>query len=350
MRKHTVNSLAGLVAAAAVFGCSDQQQVTEQVDQQDADPTANYTIEHIAGDLYKAATASHRTVFVVTDDGIILTDPISRDFSMWLKEELDSRFGVPVRYVMYTHHHWDHASGGAVFADTATFVGHENMIGQLALPPEGTGFPAGTDGLDINGNGAIDRDEADEANAAIFDLYDFDGDGAISGAEATRGPLNDVRAPDITFTDTATITLGGATARAVFVGVHTHTDDMSVIVFPNESVGFMADFISIIRPPRFLRGDAPIETWIDAVRVVEAQGFDIAVGGHGAHAGAEYVTYFREYLEELRDLVATGIENGQSVEQLQQSIYMNDYADWISYDEFRESNIADMYNLLTREF
>lgn len=338
--------LAGTLLAAAFSGCAVQQEVAPQ----ETNSTANYTIEHIAGDLYKAATATHRTVFVVTDDGVILTDPISRDFSTWLRAELDSRFGVPVRYVMYTHHHWDHASGGAVFEDTAIFVGHENMIGQLALPPAGTGLPADALALDANRDGAIDRNEADGAYATIFNLYDFNGDGEISGAEATRGPLNDVRAPDITFSDVAAVTLGGTTARSVFVGVHTHTDDMAVVVFPNESVGFMADFISIIRPPRFLRGDAPIESWIAAVRVVEAQGFDIAVGGHGAHADAEYVGLFREYLEKLRDLVAAGIENGQSVEQLQVSIYMDDYADWISYDEFRESNIADMYNLLTREF
>lgn len=340
--KHQIrlNSLTALLVAA-LSGCAGGQE---------AEPAAEYTIEHITDNLYKAATLTHRTVFVVTDEGIILSDPISREFATWLKAELDLRFGVPVRYVMYTHHHWDHASGGAVFEDTATFVGHENMIGQLELPPEGTGFPADAAGLDANGDGAIGRDEAIGAYAATFDLYDYDGNGEISGAEATRGPLNDVRAPDITFADVATVTLGDTTARSVFVGVHTHTDDMAVIVFPNESVGFMADFISIIRPPRFLRGDAPIESWIAAVRVVEAQGFDVAVGGHGAHAGAEYVTYFREYLEELRDLVATGIENGQSIEQLQESIYMEEYADWISYDEFRESNIADMYNLLTREF
>ena len=34
---------------------------------------------------------------------------------------------------------------------------------------------------------------------------------------------------------------------------------------------------------------------------------------------------------------------------MQASIYYDDYGDWISYDEFRESNIQDMYNLLTRE-
>ncbi len=333
--------LVAISIAIGIVGCTAEEEV---------DPTASFMIEPIVGDLYKASNVSHRTVFVVADDGIILADPINREFSTWLKAELDARFGVPVRYVLYTHHHWDHASGGDVFEDTATFVGHENMIGQLAMPPENTAFPADAAGMDANGDGRIAMDEAEGAYAANFDLFDFDGDGGITGAEATRGPLNDVRAPDLTFAETAEVTVGSATARSVYVGKNTHTDDMSVIVFPNESVGFMADFISIERPPRFIRGDEPLESLLAAIRVVESQDFDIAVGGHGTHAGAEYVTYFREYLEELRELVASGIDSGQTIEQLQESIYMDDYAEWISYDEFRESNIADMYNLLTQEF
>jgi len=314
------------------------------------DPTASFTIEQISGDLYKAANVTHRTVFLVTDDGVILSDPINREFSTWLKNEIDQRFGVPVRYVLYTHHHWDHASGGAVFEDTATFVGHENMMHRLALPPADTRLPADAASQDGDGNGTIELAEAEGAYAANFALYDYDGDGALSGAEATRGALNDVRPPDITYVDDLSVTLGGRTAQSVYTGVHTHTDDMSVIVFPAESVGFMADFISIVRPPRWIRGDRPIETWLAAIRVVEAQGFDIAVGGHGAHADSEYVTLFREYLEQLSELVGTGIADGRSVEELQESIYMEDYADWISYDEFRTSNISDMYNLLTTEF
>ena len=255
-----------------------------------------------------------------------------------------------MRYVLYTHHHWDHSSGGGVFEDTATFVSHEKMPARLALPPAGTPLPADAAAQDANGNGRIELAEAGGAYETNFALYDYDGDGVLSGAEATRGALNDVRIPDVTYSDEISVTLGGKSAKMVYTGDHTHTDDMSVIVFPEESVGFMADFISIIRPPRWIRGDKPIETWLTAVRIVEAQGFDIAVGGHGAHADSEYVTLFREYLEQLRDQVAAGIEAGDTVEELQASIYMEDYADWISYDEFRESNIADMYNILTREF
>lgn len=337
-RKYLSSVLIGLITLVGFSSSSWAQEVSALF------------IEQIAEDVYWAGNNTHRTVLLVTDDGVIMSDPINREFSTWLKAEIDARFGVPVRYVLYTHHHWDHASGGAVFEDTAKFVGHENMLGRLALPPAGTPLPAEAAALDGNGNGRIERAEAEGAFQTNFALYDFDADGVLSGAEVTRGALNDVRAPDLTYRDNLAVTLGGKRAEMVWVGVHTHTDDMSVVVFPEESVGFMADFISIVRPPRWIRGDQPVETWLAAIRVVEAQDFDLAAGGHGTYASSTYVTLFREYLEELRDQVAAGIAAGQTVEQLQQSIYMQAYEDWISYAEFRASNIADMYNMLTKEF
>jgi len=305
--------------------------------------------DEIAADLYRVGNATHNTVFLVTDEGIILADPINRDFSTELKAELESRFDVPVRYVLYSHHHWDHASGGQVWEETAQFIGHENILGRLAMPPAGTALPGDAAELDANGNGSLERTESSGAYQRLFDLYDSDGNGVLSGAELARGPLNDVRSPDITYHDKLTVTLGGKRAEMVFTGVHTHTDDMSVIVFPEESVGYMVDFISGLRPPRYIRGEQPIETWLAGIRVVEAQDFEIAAPGHGALTDKAHVTLFREYLEELRDRVTAGIAAGQSVEELQESIYMDAYKDWISYEEFRASNIADMYNLLTRE-
>jgi glyoxylase-like metal-dependent hydrolase (beta-lactamase superfamily II) len=86
------------------------------------------------GQLYRAQNDNHYTVFLVTSEGVIMSDPINRDFSRWLKNEIATRFRVPVRYVVYTHRDWDHASGGVVFADTAQFVGHINMLAGLAPP------------------------------------------------------------------------------------------------------------------------------------------------------------------------------------------------------------------------
>src|SRR6185436_17848776 len=86
-------------------------------------PAPARTITNITGQLYRAQNNTHYNVFLVTPDGVIMTDPINREFALWLKQEIAQRFKQPVRYVLYSHHDWDHASGGVVFADTAQFVG-----------------------------------------------------------------------------------------------------------------------------------------------------------------------------------------------------------------------------------
>ena len=92
-------------------------------------------ITQVKGDLYRARNGNWYTVFLVTPAGIILGDPINETFAPWLKGELDTRFpGKPVRYVVYSHSHFDHAAGGAVFADTATFVGAREHAAQHGRP------------------------------------------------------------------------------------------------------------------------------------------------------------------------------------------------------------------------
>ena len=90
-------------------------------------------ITHVTGDLYRAQNNNHNSAFLVTPEGIIVVDPLNEAFAQWLKQELDQRFGVPVRYVIYSHHHWDHASGGAAFAIAA--LNDRAISGATARPP-----------------------------------------------------------------------------------------------------------------------------------------------------------------------------------------------------------------------
>ncbi len=310
-------------------------------------------ITEIADDLYWAQNNNHHSVFLVTDEGIILADPINADFSAWLKAEIDDRFGVPVRYVLYSHHHWDHASGGAVFEDTAQFVGHQNMLGNLALRPAGTPLPANAAELDANGNGQIEPSEASGNFAQSFDLYDADGDGMISGAEATRGALNDVRVPDIVYRDRMTISLGGKSADLIHIGTMDHTDDMSVVLFQDEGVVFVVDYISIGRVPfqTIFRSTGPgtLDALLNSIRLVEMLDFDVVAPGHGVVGDKSAIAAYRHYLEELRDSVVAGIASGRTVEELQASILMAPYSDWMNYENWRPLNVAGMYNQLTQD-
>src|SRR5687767_1859844 len=187
-------------------------------------------IVNITGQLYRAQNDNHYTVFLVTPEGIIMSDPINRDFSRWLKNEMATRFKVPVRYVLYTHRDWDHASGGVVWADTAQFVGHRNMLAALAPPAGNPTLPQDAMKADANRNGLVERTEAAGAYADRFDLFDYNRDSVLSGAEIARGSVSDVHPPTITYTDQHTVTLGGKQVTMTYLGI-AHADDSSLLHF-----------------------------------------------------------------------------------------------------------------------
>ena len=76
-------------------------------------------IGKLTGEIYYARMDDYVSVFMVTTEGIVLAEPIGTEMATWLKGELARRFNVPVKYVIYSHSHWDHASGGAVYRSIA---------------------------------------------------------------------------------------------------------------------------------------------------------------------------------------------------------------------------------------
>jgi glyoxylase-like metal-dependent hydrolase (beta-lactamase superfamily II) len=300
-------------------------------------------IGKLTGDVYYARMDDYVSAFMVTSEGIILVEPIGTEMATWLKGELTRRFKVPVKYVIYSHSHWDHASGGAVYADTARFIGQENLLKNIAMPPAGTALPQNARAQDTNGNGRIEREEAQGNMRAQFDLYDANKDGALTGAEVTRGPIANVRAPDVTYTDRMDIYLGGKRVEVISRPIP-HADDNTIVRFVDgTNVLFASDWITVRRLPFGQIGEA--ET--PMVKAVEAMDFEFFLCSHGALGKKADVTANIRYRDELRAAVAKAISAGQSVEQAQKSVLMEAYKDWDFYEQQRPQNVAGMYRSLT---
>src|ERR1700752_3403355 len=58
-------------------------------------------------DAYTSRYLFHRNVFLVTSDGVIAPDPISPDAAAAMMEEIRRVTDRPVKYVIYTHNHYD---------------------------------------------------------------------------------------------------------------------------------------------------------------------------------------------------------------------------------------------------
>src|SRR5262245_45182499 len=269
-------------------------------------------ITQVKGDLYRARNGNWYTAFLVTPAGIVLADPINTGFADWLKPELDKRFpGKPVRYVIYSHSHFDHAEGGAAFAATATFVGHENMARNL----DGRYPHMPGDMIDRNNNGVIDRDEIDIPTTTrpgvcgmgpgFFDGIDRNSDGVATPQELQQFIVK----PSIVYNDRMRIELGGKVVELVHPGEN-HSNDATVMVFPAERTASAAEFIAdalVAGNPRSLPSacgpfdGSPISEWIKSYRAVEDLDVDVIVTGHGANfVDKERVRETREFFENLR--------------------------------------------------
>jgi glyoxylase-like metal-dependent hydrolase (beta-lactamase superfamily II) len=309
-----------------------------------------YSITRITGDLYRGNAGGLHDIFLVTPDGIILADPISTAFATWLKAQLAERFRVPVRYVVYSHGHYDHTEGGGVFAATARFVAHQNMAqamdGRLPQMPGGI--------RDANGNGRIEYGEASQAARfqMLFGRLDRNGDGGVTGAEYWA----EVEPPQMLYVDRMTLTLGGATVQLVHPGIN-HSADATVLLFPSERVAYAVDFIADGAVSGSLQslpgawGDfdwTPMDRWIASMRGVEALDFDTFVAGEGNVGTRADVTAMRQFWEDLRDAVAAGLSQGKSLAELQQTITLDKYKGWAGYEQRRRLNIEAAYNNLRR--
>ena len=211
-------------------------------------------IGKLTGDVYYARMDDYVSAFMVTSEGIILVEPVGTEMAEWLKGEFGKRFKVPVKYVIYSHAHNDHASGGEVFADTATFVAHENMAKNLVQPVEGAPLLPRETLWDKNRNGGIEQSEAPAGLAKDFAKLDLDGNGRLTRRElwAVRfGGGAQSNPPDIVYRDFASITLGGKTVELHYTGLN-HTDDMTVVRFPEQRIIYTVDHLT---PKRLPRGD-----------------------------------------------------------------------------------------------
>jgi glyoxylase-like metal-dependent hydrolase (beta-lactamase superfamily II) len=87
--------------------------------------------------VYVYRNINHQAMFVETNDIVIITDPVAHGWpngGQQYLHEIRKITDKPIRYVIYSHHHFDHIAGGQVFKDAgATFIAHRRAKERLEL-------------------------------------------------------------------------------------------------------------------------------------------------------------------------------------------------------------------------
>lgn len=241
---------------------------------------------HVAGDVYRFQNNFHYSLVVMSDAGIAVVDPINQEAATWLKYKLETLGDQSVTHLIYSHSHLDHASGGSVFADGATVIAHANA-------------PDAIDGV----------------------------------------------TPDTRFDSTLVLPLGNKSLELTWLGEGHGTDLIAVVVRP-ENVAFITDAAAPKRLPWRDMGGANLDDWLNQIRTVESLDFEIFAPAHGDVGVKADATDARVYMEELKAAVLEGLKAGQSMEQLVESVTMDDYREWGQYADWRPLNVQGMARYL----
>lgn len=93
-------------------------------------------LEQVANNLYAFRWGAYRSMFIVSNEGVIVTDPLSVKAAAAYREAIRSVTDLPVTHVVYSHCHWDHAPGGQIFKDEgAVVIAQEGCIVNLEMSP-----------------------------------------------------------------------------------------------------------------------------------------------------------------------------------------------------------------------
>src|SRR5437016_8381881 len=114
------------VLAAALIAAACATPAVAQQRQQP--PFATTKVEGTDG-VYVFRNGGAQSMFIVTRDGFIATDPIGYARPEGVQDyvnEIKNVTSQPIRYLVYSHHHFDHISGGKPFKEAgARVVAHK---------------------------------------------------------------------------------------------------------------------------------------------------------------------------------------------------------------------------------
>ena len=270
--------------AAIILGGAAQAQ--QQPEQPKPLPFATTKVEG-TDNVYVFRYANHQAMFVVTRDGVIATDPIGYGRPQAVTTYVDEIKKVtdkPIKYLIYSHHHYDHISGGKPFKDAgAKIVAHKKAKERLAVLKD----PA--------------------------------------------TPL-----PDETMDKKRTINLGGTALELTYLGLN-HSDSSIVMRLPKEKLIFVVDFLPVgTLPGRGMIDFYPLEAE-NSIKQVLALDWERLIPGHpGAPEGRLGTKKDAQdqltFLQDVSEAVKVEARAGKCWEPAEKEVKLPKYSSWPNYE------------------
>jgi len=253
---------------------------------QNQKPPGPLRIEKVKDDLYMISGEGGNVAVYVTSDGVLLVDDMFDRNHADILAQVKTVTDKPIRYVVNTHQHDDHAGGDLKMLPIAEVIAHDNVRSNLS---------------------------------DIKQPYYEDTPGTPIGL------------PRVTFTDELSVHLGGKEIRAKYFG-RGHTSGDAIIYFPELKLIHTGDLFLGRQPARagagpqtrppgvniyvdYAQGGSFLE-WTKTLDGALQLDFDTVIPGHGPVSTKQDVVKFRSDLETMRNRIAGLVKEGRSKDEI----------------------------------
>lgn len=273
------------------------------------DSAVTIEVHSLKAGVYAARVNYVWTGWVEIGDGILMVDAgFNEESAKALADTVRARSGpLPIRYVVNTHHHEDHAGGDRYFAGLgATIVAHEKV--------------------------------ADEVQELLAPLLEKQGESRGRSGSAPRVKRIARRA-----------TFGGPKrpVQVIWLGKAAHTAGDLVVYLPKQRVLFAGDIVSNRAVPWLLDPGMEVDGWLQSLDSLLTKAFvvDSLVPGHGVLGKPlEAIQFTNHYLLDAREKASTHAAWGTTLNRIRDWGYLGAYEGLEFYEEVHFMNVRRLYN------
>src|SRR5262249_39973145 len=300
-----------LLACAAPAGSQDNLPKMQFNEVREIAPGVFFRYSAISATDKKVEFGGSNNIWFVFDDYVAVYDANfpkeAGDVIQAIKKTTDK----PIRYVLDSHHHGDHAYGNAVFAEAgASIVAQANCARLLRVN--------GPDEFLQAGKGPTGR--KDIANSTL-------------------------KVPNLIFDDKLVLDDGKQRVEFMFFG-HAHTAGDAFLYLPKHKILCTGD--ACTNGPFNYMGHSDSASWIRVLDKAQQLDVRIVCPGHGPLGGKDVLAKQQRYFRELREQVAKGIAAGKEFDDILKSIDMPWHKEWTEIEaNTRSAETRHVFDELT---
>jgi glyoxylase-like metal-dependent hydrolase (beta-lactamase superfamily II) len=239
------------------------------------------------------AVVGNSAVIINDSDVVIVDDHVSPAAAWALVEEIKELTDKPVRYVINTHFHYDHAHGNQIFGFGVDIIGHEftreMLLGKATQMPLYQSYVNGLPGQIQNLKNRLSA-EQDPARRTTLQNQ-------LQSAENNLASQKELRAtaPNVTLRTQMTLHRGSREIQIRYLG-RAHTAGDVVVYLPQEKIVITGDMMVTGLSNM---SDGYLNEWAATLDELKKLDFDTIVPGHGeAFTDKARIDYYQAYLRD----------------------------------------------------